>query len=91
MTQLYSVGTCPQCDHQGRLYLQKDLTSLTLYAHCEECESGFRKPDDLEPPHRGFLTLLEDYETENPTMEEVSRSVWAYLAGRPSDNAEDGR
>lgn len=88
MTPLYAVGTCPQCNHQGRLYLQKDMTSLTLYAHCEECESGFRKPEDLEPPQRAFLTLLEGFETENPTMEEISQSAWADLA---SDNAEDGR
>lgn len=81
MTQLSSVGTCPQCK-QGRLYLQKDLTSLTLYAHCEECESGFRRPEDLKSPHGGFLTLLEDYETENPTMEEISSSVWVDLAVR---------
>jgi hypothetical protein len=91
MTQLYSVGTCPRCNHQGRLYLQKDLSSLTLYAHCEECESGFRKPEDLKSPHSGFLTLLEDYESENPTIEEISRSVWANLAVRLSNNAEDER
>ncbi|MBB4483133.1 hypothetical protein [Rhizobium etli] len=82
MTQLYYVGTCPRCDHQGRLYLQKDLTDRTLYAHCEECESGFRKPEDLKSPHGWFLTLLEDYETENPSMEEISRSVWAGLVVR---------
>jgi len=77
MRTVYSVGTCPECHHQGQLYLQKDLTSQTLYAHCEECECGFRAPEDLEVPRRTFLTLLEDFETENPTEDEISRSPWA--------------
>lgn len=78
MRTIYGVGTCPQCSHQGRLFLQKDLTSQTLYAHCEECEWGFRAPEDIEHPHRAFLTLLEEFETENPTEDEISRSPWAH-------------
>lgn len=62
----------------GSAYVQKDLTSQTLYAHCEEREWGFRAPEDIEPPHRAFLTLLEEFETENPTEDEISRSPWAH-------------
>jgi hypothetical protein len=40
---------------------------------------GFNTPGDLGPPLNGFLTVLEeyDYETENPTKEEIARTVWA--------------
>ncbi len=44
------------------------------------------RPETRGPfPHGGFLTLLEDYDTEDPTMEEISRSVWADLALLPSE------
>jgi hypothetical protein len=77
MARLYYVGTCPQCDNQGRLCPQKDMTRQMIYAHCEECECGFRKPEDVMQPHRAFLTLLEEYETVNPTEDEISQSSWA--------------
>lgn len=40
---------------------------------------GFITPDDLIEPLNGFLTVLDqyDYETENPTKEDISRTVWA--------------
>lgn len=78
MTEFYHVGQCPSC-RQGWLILQRNLTSQDIYAHCEECETGFITPDDLIEPLNGFLTVLDqyDYETENPTKEEISRTVWA--------------
>lgn len=80
----YCVGTCPFCDHQGRLFLQMDLSRHTVYAHCEECEQGYRHPQDLTSHNGGFLTLLEDGESREPTAEEVARSEWAaHLVSAP--------
>ncbi|WP_411034589.1 hypothetical protein [Shinella sp. BYT-45] len=76
MRRLYHVGTCPLCN-QGRLFLQKNLNASVIYAHCEECEHGYRSPGDIGFPDRGFLTLTEDYDTDDPTREEISRSEWA--------------
>ena len=72
MSELFHVGQCPSC-RQGWLILQRNLSSEDIYAHCEECEQGFITPGDL------VLTVLDkyDYETENPTREEISRTVWA--------------
>lgn len=74
MGELFHVGQCPGC-RQG---WQRNLSSGDIYAHCEECETGFITPDDLLWPLNGFLTVLEeyDYETENPDKEEISRTVW---------------
>ncbi len=76
MRQLYHVGTCPLCN-QGRLWLQKNLTTSAIYAHCEECDQGYLSPEDIKIASGGFLTLMEDYETEDPTGEDVENSVWA--------------
>lgn len=88
MTEFYHVGQCPSC-RQGWLILQRNLTSQDIYAHCEECEMGFITPDDLMPPLNGFLTVLDkyNYETENPTKEDISHTVWANFIVKqvPSD------
>lgn len=75
MAQRFHVGQCPMC-RQGRLFLFRNSVSADVYGHCEECEQGFLKPDDLRG-NGGYLTLQDETEAEWATMEEVGRSVWA--------------
>ncbi|MDQ0996060.1 hypothetical protein QFZ34_001237 [Phyllobacterium ifriqiyense] len=72
----FHVGQCPSC-RQGWLILQRNLSTGDIYAHCEECETGFITPGDLWPPLNGFLIVLEEHddETENPSKE-ISITVW---------------
>jgi len=61
-----------------------DATHDNLYLHCEECEWGWRDPvaaaaGDLKA---SFLTLLEHFESEPATGEEIERRGWKrYVAG----------
>jgi hypothetical protein len=70
----YWVGTCPLCQ-QGRLILQRNDKTLKLYAHCEECEEGYREPADIDAG-KGFLTLAEIYETSDPDRTQIMISPW---------------
>ncbi|CDN58477.1 Hypothetical protein RG1141_PB01290 (plasmid) [Neorhizobium galegae bv. officinalis bv. officinalis str. HAMBI 1141] len=71
----FHAGKCPNC-HNGRLFLFREIETGDVYGHCEECEQGYRSPDDIES-NIGFLTLLDDSDAEWATEVEISRSVWA--------------
>ncbi|WP_439618329.1 hypothetical protein [Shinella sp.] len=71
----YHVGNCRKC-RNGRLFLFCEADSGDVYGHCEECEQGFRSPDEIDASS-GFLTLLNPSEAEWATAEEIGRSVWA--------------
>lgn len=74
----YWHSTCPFCN-QGRLILTKDKTNNKIYLHCEECERGWYNIDELKTS-KGFLTLTEEFETENPSLEEIERLGWRKAA-----------
>jgi len=81
MAPLYWVGSCPLC-RQGRIVLQRNNRSGTIYAHCEECEQGYAEPADRDAG-RGFLTLALDYETSDPDWTAIEGSPWAeHVLGR---------
>ncbi|RWX09051.1 hypothetical protein EHI42_27540 [Rhizobium hidalgonense] len=78
---LYWAGACAHC-HQGRLIFQNDVTHRRLYVHCEECEWGWLHPSDVGDAEKGFLTLLQNFDTGDPTLEEIQQSEWRnYLTG----------
>ena len=70
----YHVGNCPTCCN-GRLFLFREAATGAVYGHCEECEQGFRTPDDIER-ETGFLTLLDDCDAEWATEDEIAGSIW---------------
>jgi hypothetical protein len=71
----FHAGNCPSCQN-GRLFLFCESETGDVYAHCEECEQGYRSPEEVEGKS-GFLTLLNDSDAEWATEDEISRSVWA--------------
>jgi hypothetical protein len=76
MERNYWLRVCPFCE-QGRLFVFLDTDQDTLYLHCEECESGWRRPEDVDHPDRRFLTLDEDFDARLPTHEEIVARGWA--------------
>ena len=84
MLNRYHAGNCPFC-RQGRLFLFRNGTTEDIYAHCEECEWGYLTPQEVEQTS-GFLTLLEDFEADYATLEEISRSVWANYTWAKADD-----
>ena len=45
-------------------------------------DRGWLHPEGLGDVAQGFLTLLSDYETTDPTREEIERSEWrGHIAG----------
>ncbi|PLP55697.1 hypothetical protein CYK37_29060 [Mesorhizobium loti] len=75
MRKLYWASTCAHCN-QGRLIFQTDITNRRLYVHCEDCEWGWLHPSDLAQVEKGFLAVLRDFETRDPTLEEIEQSGW---------------
>ncbi len=71
----YHVGNCPTC-RNGRLFLFRVTDTGDVYGHCEECEQGFRSPEEIEA-NSGFLTLLNQSDADWAIDEEIGRSVWA--------------
>ena len=62
--------------------IRDSITNARVYVHCEECEWGWLHPEGLGDVAQGFLTLLSDYETTDPTREEIERSEWrGHIAG----------
>lgn len=80
MTTYYWFKTCPFCDGQGRLIITEDVTHKRLYLHCEECEYGWMNPEDAENVKKRFLTLDEDFESENPSLERIKEYGWLKYA-----------
>ncbi|QSQ14917.1 hypothetical protein [Myxococcus landrumensis] len=70
----YWYKECPFC-HHGVLLIARDKTRGSLYLYCDECGYGWRDPEHLDPSAR-FLTLTEDFETEDPTAEEIDAAGW---------------
>lgn len=79
MEKYYWYKNCPSCN-QGRLILTNDITNERLYLHCEECEMGWLTPSDADENKNGFLTLLVDFETTNPSLELIERHGWTQAA-----------
>jgi len=71
----YHVGNCPAC-RNARLFLFREIDTGDVYGYCEECEQGFRNPDEIRA-NSGFLTLLNESDANWATQEEIGRSVWA--------------
>ena len=76
MTTYYWYKTCPHCA-QDRLVMQWNGDTHALYLHCGECEWGWRHPDEVADPSKGFLTLLEDFVSENPSLKQIENAGWA--------------
>ena len=71
---------CPACN-QGRLAFLKNTTADKLYLHCEECEMGWDRPDQVGVTP-GYLTIEMDFETAAPTIDEIVRSGFSrYIQG----------
>ena len=70
--------TCPFCDHQGRLFLYKNLDANKLYLHCEECERGYYDPNQINVLN-SFLTLTEEFEAEAASLEDLKKHHWDHL------------
>jgi hypothetical protein len=79
MEKYYWYDECTNC-HQGRLIITEDLTNKRLYLHCEECEYGWTVPEQTGNVSDGFLTLLEEFETRNPNIDEIRRYGWEKYA-----------
>jgi hypothetical protein len=79
MPALYWYTTCPFCDHQGRLFIYKNLEADQLYLHCEECERGYTDPTSISP-ETSFLTLLTDFKVEAPSLAEILEGGWGSYA-----------
>lgn len=79
MEKYYWYENCPACK-QGRLIITRDITHERLYLHCEECEMGWLNPSDTDQNINGFLTLLVDFETENPKLETIQKHNWSAIA-----------
>jgi hypothetical protein len=76
MQTYFWFQTCPVCRHQGRLIITRDDTHQSLYLHCDECEQGWRNPDEAHLPEKSFLTLAETYDTSFPTAAEIDAAGW---------------
>jgi hypothetical protein len=75
MTTYYWYKTCPRCA-QDRLLMQWNRDAESLYLHCGECEGGWHHPDEVADASKGFLTLFEDFVSENPSLEQIARGGW---------------
>lgn len=75
MTKYYWYKICPACQ-QGRLVITKNTSQDKLYLHCDECEMGWPTPGDADANINGFLTLLEEYDAEAPSIDEIESCDW---------------
>ncbi len=83
MAKRYWFKACQHCE-QGRLFIYMDITNDNLYLHCEECEWGWRDPNELSPAH-GFLTIDEDFDATPATMFDITRFSWEKFADETDD------
>ncbi len=82
MTIYFYSHACPRC-RQDRLVMQVDPRDGRLFLHCGECEMCWWHPSDVHRKGAGFLSLTEDFESENPTWGQVEEAGWAaYVLGR---------
>jgi len=78
MTKFYWYKNCPKCS-QGRLIICENLDKKILYFHCEECEYGFLSKREVVK-NRGFLTLLEEFQSEIASWESIKNYGWESYA-----------
>ncbi|WP_308367236.1 MULTISPECIES: hypothetical protein [unclassified Microbulbifer] len=57
--------------------MMKNLSEKKLYLHCEECEQGWNKPEDVPDIKKSSLTLLEDFNAEIATENDTQEFGWA--------------
>ena len=79
MSKSYWYKQCPRC-RQGRLFIIEDVTHHRLYLHCEECEMGYKRPEDADIPGGGFLTLDEDFKTTVANLARIVALGWEAIA-----------
>lgn len=70
---------CHECSfcRQGRLLIATDISSGTLYLHCEECERGWRNPAEASQPQTSFSTLSEEFDMRFPGEAEIDEAGWS--------------
>jgi hypothetical protein len=79
LEKFYWYDECVNC-HQGRLILTEDTTNKRIYLHCEECERGWLTTLEASDKSKGFLTLNENFEAENPSFETIKKYGWEAAA-----------
>ncbi len=77
---VYWFKVCPRCDGQGRLVVSLNITANELYLHCDECEAGWRDPEDLTYPQAMFSTLDEAFEARDATLADIVQHGWQKYA-----------
>ena len=83
MAKLYWYKSCQHCG-QGRLFLYLDTTNDNIYLHCEECEWGWRDPENLNT-EAGFLTIDENFDAIPAIMDDIIRFSWEKYAKEIAD------
>jgi len=78
----YWMRPCIHCNGQGRLLIMKNLSTNSLYLHCEECEWGWRQPDRTDDVEAAFLTLQENFQAQPASAMEIEQAGWSgYVSG----------
>ncbi len=82
----YWYTTCRNCNRQGRLFIMNNLTSKCLYLHCEECESGWVNPLEVDDVSKKFLTLTSDFDAEIASSDDIEQFGWQRYATNRIDD-----
>jgi len=86
MQHWYWARQCVFCG-QGRLMIMKDLAQNELYLHCEECEWGWRDPEEAGGREGMFLTLSEPFDARPASIEEIRAADWTkYVVGHADED-----
>ncbi len=70
IAETYGGGTGPRCG-QGRLAIRQRTHRVALYRHGEECETGWRHPDEMRSGLCGVPTLREGFQSCDPAREDI--------------------
>jgi len=79
MEYYFWYKTCPTCFGQGRLFIVEDISNSRLYLHCEECETGYINPLELDP-ESSFSTLSPEFEHELVVFSTIEQYGWERFA-----------
>jgi hypothetical protein len=74
---IYWAADCAFCN-QGRLFIFRRSDLGTLYLHCEECEYGWDRLEEVADVAAGFLTVSVDFESTEPTLAEIQAFGWGH-------------
>ena len=66
----------------GRLHIFEDLSRNELYLHCDECEWGWRNPEEASSPDAAFMTVTEEFEARLADWNTIQRYGWEKYARR---------